>query len=180
MSIQKEVFKQLVINKMRPMTKIQRNLKRFKPNIPLYPWAYEKTFKDIAMRLVYQPLLDILKAKVTEENFNNWVKEYSRHDSLHLDDYPDEINRIIGTLSAVEDTDAKGDLSHLAVGIYNHTKGDWKKQTEKVTGVPFSTDESWWEKTRRAWIQENDGYLKAYPDELVKKINTTIYEGVRG
>lgn len=183
--IQAETFKQLLKYKLRALPKHQRSKTLSIPK-PIYPHAIERQYASDLKRLVMGKLTALMGSLLTKENYERWLKDYSKHDSLREDDYENEINRVIGRLQVeAEDlVDApnsamKASMLKTAVATYTHSKGQWEKQTEKVLGKPFSTDEAWWEKTRKAWLNENITLIKSQPEEYIKRISDTLYRGVR-
>ena len=197
--IQAQAFRQLLLYKRKAMTPAQRK-RPVKVPMAVYPHAIERQMATDIKRLIMLPLTQRLSQILTKENYERWVADYARHDSrdirdittsfiqshLRKDTYEDEINRIIGTLTgemeAIIDgpsTVLRDSLLKSVTAEYTHSKGQWEMQTNKVLGQAFSTDEAWWEKTRKAWLNENITLIKSQPEEYIKKISDALYRGTR-
>ncbi len=181
-TIMPEIFRHLIVQKYRNTPKHLRKLKRLKGIVPVFPMATEHQYAKELTEHVFKPVAINLWQRLTQENYERWLKDYRTHDSvdIRLDSYADEINTLIGSFDAVEEqVPGKEITQKAAVGTLLHSRDQWKKETQQYVGIPFSTDEAWFTKTREAWIGENLNLIKSQTPDVVKKISNEIYSSVR-
>jgi SPP1 gp7 family putative phage head morphogenesis protein len=193
-NIQAQTFKHMLRNHRRSISKVLRR-KQPRMFVPPYPLAIERQYK-IDLQKHFKSIAEELWRVLTKENYERWVADYKRHDAnepiilipekdlKRADAFENEINQVIGTLRGhIEKMkDSRGlsdDLRKTVVGTYVFSKNQWRKQVQKVVGAEYSTDERWWEKARKAWINENEVLCAAWPEEFLKKVSNVMYTGVR-
>jgi SPP1 gp7 family putative phage head morphogenesis protein len=70
-------------------------------------------------------------------------------------------------------------LIGIATDVIGFNNKQWDKQTKKVLGFEYSSDEDFFEQAKRQWAQENYELLKGLNSDQVKGINEIISRGIR-
>ena len=188
----KEHFIQLLMARRRTMSKGMRaKTRNVKMPLSLYPYAAEKAMAKWIASIAIIPLADTLDRELTEQGYSRWLKDAGIMDSnsigsIRVDGYGDEINRVIGKLKFAllgmypeGANTAKDKLTDTAYDVFNFNQKQADKQTEKVLGYKYASDDAWWKTAKEAWEAENYNLITGLSEEYIKKINDVAYTAVR-
>ena len=185
MTFEEQQFKSNIEFNLKTKTKTQvNNLVNSKPPEWLYPLAKEKSFKSVAERTILTPL---------RQTANMWLDMNLRRvileDGIYLDDLNDDLEDLERELNSdmdkifnpdnPEDSSVWNLLLGVAGGIYLFNEKQWNKQTERLTGIMFSTDETWWPEVEKSFVRENYNRFKGLKDESINRISEIVSRGRR-
>lgn len=190
------LFKELLKMHRRQMTPRVRELtsKQVIRDVRLYPFADERAY-----RLYIQDIMNVFAdiAMLTiRQNIERWVDEFNT-DSLNMDDFNDEFQRMITEMNQAQsdmfDTDGDGvegrknfynrvaifsALAAFGISISRFNKKQQDKFTKRILGQPFSPSEPWLEDVLTLWSNDNFGLIKSLSSEYIKKVNTIVSTGI--
>lgn len=106
---------------------------------------------------------------------DDYIDEFNQF----INDLKQEANNILGDDDNIEQTIFFASLLGIAEGIFSFNNSQWKKQTEQVLGFEYTTDDSFWQETRRQWANENYGHLQGYSEEHRRRIREAVNRGIR-
>ena len=158
-----------------------------KPKSWLYPWAWERRYSKMLVKEVVKPQVNLVMPKL-RENLNRWNREVNADSFIRTDSFNDEFNQLLNELKAEANNIFGSPMEATAIyiailaagdGIFQFNNSQWKKQTEQVLGFEFTTDDDFWEETRKQWASENFGHLEGYSEDYRRRIREIVSRGVR-
>jgi len=187
--IYEENFKQAVKSYRRNLIPLQKkaSIKTIQNLKWLYPFSSEKKYQSLIYNNFKKPLSNETNRTI-ELNYNRWLNEKQRFDSqnLKIDDWMDEVEELTNRLNNSEqeslgedDSNFLTELGVIAGLILTFNRKQWFKFTKKATGFNYTTDESWWGPTKKAWQKENISLIKNLSDGYINNISETVYRGIR-
>lgn len=170
--------------------RVNKSQLKSKSTLWLYPQAVENKYVRYQKQELMKPLEQIVKQHML--NYNDWKSESSifEDSKIKLDVYTDEMKEFLkemnlemvdkfGTeLEDNEDSSVYDELLIISAGVNLFNSKQWKKQTTKVLGYPFETDEHWWSDVQSQWADENYNLLRRYETDYISNVNEIVGRGV--
>lgn len=192
------LFKESLKMHRRQMTPRVRELtsKQKIRDIRLYPFADERQY-----RLYIQDLMSVyanIAMPTVRQNIERWTEKVDADfDSLKMDDFNDEFQRMITELEQTQSdmfnpngegvqgknnffsrTTIFAALAGIGFSVSRFNKKQQDKFTKRILGQPFNPSELWLEDVLLLWSNNNFNLIKSLTGEYIKKVNTIVSEGI--
>lgn len=166
----------------------RKQTKNLTPPNWLHPYSKEKMYYEKLKKEIFVPLnkyiWDILNVKLEiwlretgniKDRADDWVNDIEEARRMFMN----KANVLVGTYEEMKGGQLWGIMGTVADETNTFNKKQWRKQTKRFLGQPFTTNEEWWEKTRKSWQQENFGLIRELANSEINNVKGAVYRGVR-
>ena len=177
------LFTQLLIMKRQEMYPSQRKATyKQKPPRWLYPYQYERAYARLIPETL-EPVTELIRFLFNEDNIESWVQEIrgdKRQDGFAdvLEMSIDDLFQKVTELFTKNSEPQRLLVSTLGFDVGNFNRGQMSKILNRFVGIKSITTEPWEKDIIQLWAKDNMTLIKGLAEDVIKKINIEVSNGV--